>query len=347
MTSLPSSEQCLFTGLPADISFLSDSSCHRFWVNYPDKGEKYDYYIQDRLLQDLTSEFSRKPISLIQKTKIMNKILSLKDDGVIPYFLYDKKVNFNLKMRDEVLIPIEYHQEIKIEIQHKNKEENILNLLAKKLKDHSPFESMQFNTFDLYRLSIVDLNEFRVWLKKLESDDYIAINSESADESNYSNFSDFVCLRPHGWSRVHQLNRSQESKNVFIAMAFTKSDGKTIFDPQVREAIKKTCKSLGWTPLIVDEHEHNDGIVDKIISLINNAHFVIADLTHHKHGVYYEAGYARAMGIPVIHTVHKTHLKKVHFDLKHINLITWDNLDDLEEKLSNRISATIIIRKKS
>lgn len=345
MTSLSSSKQCLFTGLPADINFMSDSSCYRFWVNYHHEGEKYGYYIQDRLLQDLTSEFFRKPISLIQKTKIMNKILSLKDDGVIPYFLYDKKANFNLKMRDEVLLPVEYHQELKIEIRHQNKEENILNLLAKKLKDHSPFECIKFNIFDLYRLSIVDLNEFRVWLEKLESGDYIAINPQSVEKLVYSDFSNPVCLRPHGWSKVHQLNLNQESKNVFIAMAFTETDGKTVFDPQVRESIKETCKSLGWTPLIVDEHEHNDGIVDKIISLINDAHFVIADLTHHKHGVYYEAGYAKALGIPVIHTVHKTHFDKVHFDLKHINLVTWDNLGDLKEKLSNRINATIITRK--
>lgn len=320
---------------------MSENSCYRFWVNYRGEGEKYNYYIQDRLFQDLSSEFSRQPLSLIQKTKIMSKILSLKDDGVIPYFLYDKKANFNLKMRDEVLLPIEFHQEIKIEIQHQYKEDNILKLLAKKLKNQSPFESVVFNIFDTYRLSIVDLNEFRVWLEKLASGDYIAINPQSIEKLVYSDFSNPVCLRPHGWSKVHQLNLNQESKNVFIAMAFTESDGKTVFDPQVRETIKETCKSLGWTPLIVDEYEHNDGIVDKIIALIKESNFVIADLTHHKLGVYYEAGYAKALGLPVIHMVREDHLDKTHFDLQHINFIKWNNLNDLKERLENRIKATI------
>ncbi len=104
----------------------------------------------------------------------------------------------------------------------------------------------------------------------------------------------------------------------------------------VLEANKK------WEPIIIDEIEHNDGIMDKVISGINDSRFVIAELTHQKSGVYYEAGYARGIGLPVIHIVKKSDLKSCHFDVKHLNLITWDTLSELAEKLEHRIKATII-----
>jgi nucleoside 2-deoxyribosyltransferase len=340
LTSISTLNKCIFTGLPADIRFISESSCYRFWVN-SNSQEKYSYYIQSRIIDDsFKSELSKIPLSEIQLTKIMNKIITLNDENIIPYLLYDKNYNFNLNMRDEVLVPVEYLQQLQVGIRHKNKEEDILKLLAEKLKDSSPFEGVQFNQLDLYRLNIVNLNEFRVWLEKLESNDLIAINPNNIEATEYSNFDNYVCLRPLGWDNIHQFNTRERSKNVFIAMAFT-DENKNPIDPQIRETIKDTCKNLNWNPLIVDEQEHNDGIVDKIISLINDARFVIADFTYHKHGVYYEAGYAKAHGIPVIHTVKKDHFDKVHFDLRHLNLIVWENENDLKEKLKNRITTTI------
>jgi nucleoside 2-deoxyribosyltransferase len=340
LISISTLNKCIFTGLPADIRFISESSCYRFWVNLNSQ-EKYSYYIQSRIIEDsFKSELSKIPLSEIQLTKIMNKIITLNDENIIPYLLYDKNYNFNLKMRDEVLVPVEYLQQLQVGIRHKNKEEDILKLLAEKLKDSSPFESVQFNQLDLYRLNIVNLNEFRVWLEKLESNDLIAINPNNVEATVYSNFDNFICLRPLGWEKIHQFNISERSKNVFIAMAFTDAN-KNQVDPKTREAIKDACKSLDWTPLIVDEHEHNDGIVDKIISLINDSRFVIADLTHHKHGVYYEAGYAKALGVPVIHTVHIEHFENVHFDLRHLNLIVWSDLEDLKKRLTDRINATM------
>jgi len=68
-------------------------------------------------------------------------------------------------------------------------------------------------------------------------------------------------------------------------------------------------------------------------------------------GVYYEAGFAAGLGIPVIYTVHKPWLEekdengvrinKLHFDTEHMNHIIYDDADDLKKKLINRIRATI------
>src|SRR5690606_19600043 len=99
---------------------------------------------------------------------------------------------------------------------------------------------------------------------------------------------------------------------------------------------------MKWKPLIVDEVEHNDGIMDKVIASINESKFVISELTHQKSGVYYEAGYAKGRGLQVIHVVQEDDLRLCHFDVKHLNLIVWKNLDDLAAKLENRIKATIL-----
>ena len=73
---------------------------------------------------------------------------------------------------------------------------------------------------------------------------------------------------------------------------------------------------------------HNDLIDVKIISEIKNSRFVVADFTEQKHGVYFEAGYARGMGIPVIWCVRKDDLENLHFDTHHYNYILWETPDE-------------------
>ncbi len=104
---------------------------------------------------------------------------------------------------------------------------------------------------------------------------------------------------------------------------------------------------MGFQPLLVDEIHHNEGIMDKIIASINSSKFVVAELTYQKTGVYYEAGYAKGLGLPVIHIVKGEDLKNCHFDIKHLNLIVWNSLAELEDKLMNRIAATIQLKNKA
>lgn len=58
-------------------------------------------------------------------------------------------------------------------------------------------------------------------------------------------------------------------------------------------------------------------------------------------GVYYEAGLAQGLGIPVIWTCHQDCIAHVHFDTRQYNHIVWISPDDLKTKLINRIGATI------
>ena len=74
---------------------------------------------------------------------------------------------------------------------------------------------------------------------------------------------------------------------------------------------------------------------------IKNSRFVIADVTDQRPGVYFEAGYAIGLGLPVIWSVRENDLRNVHFDTRQYNHIVWKGEDDLEEQLYNRVLAVI------
>ena len=74
---------------------------------------------------------------------------------------------------------------------------------------------------------------------------------------------------------------------------------------------------------------------------IKNSRFLVADVTGQRQGVYFEAGYAIGLGLPVIWSVHENDLENVHFDTRQYNHIVWNTADDLQGQLFNRVSAVI------
>jgi hypothetical protein len=73
----------------------------------------------------------------------------------------------------------------------------------------------------------------------------------------------------------------------FVAMAFGQTDTDAIF-----KTLRKTLVPLGINAQRVDRIEHNDNIDTRIISEIEAADLVIADLTYARPSVCSEAGYA-------------------------------------------------------
>ena len=145
-------------------------------------------------------------------------------------------------------------------------------------------------------------------------------------------------LSPEGFSRVDELQKNSESasKNVFVAMSFSPDM------QEVREAIKSAILDNGYTPRIMDEIEHNHQIVPEMLYEIRQARFVVAELTGHNNGAYFEAGYALGCGKEVIQICRKDRFgTDGHFDVKQINTILWDATEELSKKLSARIKATI------
>lgn len=149
-----------------------------------------------------------------------------------------------------------------------------------------------------------------------------------------------VVLTAQGLDRVAELERntfSKESKQVFVAMWFDSS-----LDKSWKDGFEKACDAAGGhKALRMDLKEHNQKICDAIIAEIRKSRFLIADFTGHRGGVYFEAGYALGLGIPVIWTCREDELEKTHFDTRQYNHIIWKDEKDLFEKLKRRIEATI------
>jgi nucleoside 2-deoxyribosyltransferase/DNA-directed RNA polymerase subunit RPC12/RpoP len=140
-----------------------------------------------------------------------------------------------------------------------------------------------------------------------------------------------------GWRRLEEIkNTRRQSKQAFVAMWFDEALT-SAWDNGIADALKKT----GYVPLRIDKKEHNNKICDEIIAEIRKSGLVIADFTGHRGGVYFEAGYAMGLNIPVIWTCRKNDIEKAHFDTRQYSHIVWETPDDLSKKLVHRIEATL------
>ena len=143
-----------------------------------------------------------------------------------------------------------------------------------------------------------------------------------------------------GWSNFDQLPRTDDTKKAFVAMSFSKE-----MTPTYEEGIKPAIKKAGFEPIRVDDIEHTKKIDDIIIVEIRESRFIVADFTGHRNGVYFEAGFALGLGLPVIWLCRKDDLTHMHFDIRQYNCIDWTDGNDLQERLFNRIRAIIGIKK--
>jgi hypothetical protein len=155
--------------------------------------------------------------------------------------------------------------------------------------------------------------------------------------SNHTHFSP----APAGWERIDSLlRRGSDSSQVFIAMWFNEVTGEAY-----STGIVPALNATGYKPVRIDKKEHNNKIDDEIMAEIRRSRFVVADFTcepkNVRGGVYYEAGFAQGLGLPVIWTCKESSLNDLHFDTRQYSHIVWKTPADLFTQLKNRIGATI------
>jgi len=155
----------------------------------------------------------------------------------------------------------------------------------------------------------------------------------------YSYFHRYT-ISSKGWLHIQGLQKDVNVSNqAFVAMWFDTSANNTW------EMISRAIRDSGYIPVRIDEKEHNNQIVPEILYEIRKSHFVIADLTGHRNGVYYEAGYAKALNKEVILTCSEKDFENRHFDIAQQSIIKWKEGQELYDRLVRRIEATVGRRK--
>lgn len=140
---------------------------------------------------------------------------------------------------------------------------------------------------------------------------------------------------------LRQIEKAKEfvpqSTDCFVAMKF----GDKLLDKAYTDAMIPAIEEAGYKPIQMAFEEHNNNIMDEMVACIRKCRFVVADLSFQNQNVYFEAGFAQGLGIPVIYTCHEYHVEQIKFDTQHTNQIRWTEIEDLRVKLKNRILATI------
>jgi len=70
--------------------------------------------------------------------------------------------------------------------------------------------------------------------------------------------------------------------------------------------------------------------------MIHKARLIVADLMHEMPNVYFELGYARGIGKTVITTAREG--TKLHFDVKDLNCMFYNDSRELEQELKERFA---------
>lgn len=159
-------------------------------------------------------------------------------------------------------------------------------------------------------------------------------------ENNYTTYyGDYYTLSFDGIEYAEQLDApNQNSNKIFMAFWFD-LEIQSIFDDIVKPAIDE----VGFLAERVSSSTTNleNKISDEIIGMIKSSRAVIADCTGNRTAVYYEAGYAMGMKIPVIWTCKADQVGDICFDVSQHPFILWSTPEDLAEKVVKRLKAIL------
>ena len=132
-----------------------------------------------------------------------------------------------------------------------------------------------------------------------------------------------VGLTLAGWERYEAATRGQTKGNYgFIALKF----GDVKLDQFLRDVIKPCIRAGLGFDLLDMRDVSQAGVIDNIMrAQLQDAAFVLVDLTHDNSGAYWEAGYAEGLGKPVVYLCERAKFDemKTHFDTIHGTTVLW------------------------
>lgn len=144
-----------------------------------------------------------------------------------------------------------------------------------------------------------------------------------------------------GYQHVAEQTTKKDLSQCFVAMWFDPTMGDAY-----EKGIKQAVEECGYKPLPINKKPDVIKIDDEIIAEIRRSRFVVADFTHDKEkgdrgGVYFEAGFAHGLELPVIYTCREDLKEDLHFDTRQYYHILWKTEEDLRDELKKRILAIV------
>jgi CheY-like chemotaxis protein len=134
---------------------------------------------------------------------------------------------------------------------------------------------------------------------------------------------------------VHKIGRIAKTKFAFVCMPFSPK-----FDDLYQLGIKPVVEAFAFKCVRADKLEHNRGILEVVYDHIATAHLIVADMTGRNPNVYYEVGYAHALGKDVVLLTQRA--AELPFDLRGFNHIVYEGrITVLKEKLAQRLKAML------
>ena len=143
-----------------------------------------------------------------------------------------------------------------------------------------------------------------------------------------------------GHGRIEDLQNNPLSSQAFVAMWINDET-----EEAFTEGLKPGIGDAGYQALRIDKKEDVVKIDDEIISEIRRSRFLVSDFTQGldgaRGGVYFEAGFALGLGIPVIFVCRRDMVDKLHFDTRQYAHIVWDEPRDLRLAIRDRVRARL------
>jgi nucleoside 2-deoxyribosyltransferase len=188
--------------------------------------------------------------------------------------------------------------------------------------------------YDFTLAWLASVEELQYIMRALMARDLLAIEKYSDPKDSFSHE---ATITPRGWDYLDEHAKpAQIANQAFVAMAFADE-----LRPAWTDGLAPGLTAAGFHPYRVDVEPHLDRIDAKIVAEIKNSRFLVADVTLQRPGVYFEAGFAIGLGLPVFWSVREDELANVHFDTRQYNHIVWKSPKHLRDQLTPFVVAIV------
>lgn len=128
-----------------------------------------------------------------------------------------------------------------------------------------------------------------------------------------------VLLQGNAGSAIRNVSVIEDSPMCFAVMQFTEE-----FNILYKDVIRPVCESYGYKVVRGDDFYTSGQIMEDITQSIRAAALIIADVTPNNANVFYEVGYAHAIGKPTILLSDKKR-ERLPFDISGFRTLFYDN----------------------